>query len=178
MNISKEVKRAQRGKVSSFEKLVTSHQLILYRIARTILSRNEDCADAIQETIVKAFEKLSSLREPQYFKTWIIRILMNECYQIVRKRKNIVPFEDWKETSSLEKGYESIEVEELLSVLPHEQQELIKLYHIEDISIQDLSSIYEVPENTVKTRLRRAREKMREILEQEDEVQWKNGKIK
>ncbi|MDG5788545.1 sigma-70 family RNA polymerase sigma factor [Evansella sp. AB-P1] len=178
MDIQKEVKKAKKGHRGAFEKLVLYYQVMMYRVAKTILSRDEDCADAIQETILKAYEKISTLREPKYFKSWLIRILMNECYQIGRQRKRVVSIEEWVEPSSLDSGYEKIEVTELLHKLPSEQRELLQFYHIEDISIYDLSVIYEVPENTIKTRLRRARENVRDIFQKEDDSKWINGKIK
>lgn len=53
----------------------------LYHVSKTILSVDQDCEDAVQSAILKAYEKLNTLKEDQYFKTWIIRILLNECYR-------------------------------------------------------------------------------------------------
>ncbi|RDW19356.1 sigma-70 family RNA polymerase sigma factor [Oceanobacillus chungangensis] len=177
MRIVKEVKKAQKGNVTSFEKLIAAHNVIMYRVAKTILSRDEDCADAIQESILKAFQNIRTLREPAYFKTWLCRIIINECNQIHRQRKNLVSMEDWVEPSSEESGYYQIEMEDLLNALPVEQAQLLKMFHIEDISIHDLALIFEVPENTVKTRLLRAREKMRDLLlKKEEGFRWTDGK--
>ncbi|ADU32088.1 RNA polymerase sigma factor [Evansella cellulosilytica] len=180
MDSIKEVKKARKGNAAAFERLIIEHQVMMYRVAKTILPKDEDCADAIQETILKAYEKLPTLREPAYFKTWLMRILMNESYQILRQRKKIVVLEEWGEQSSDDVGYEKIEIMELLETLPEEQCQLLKLFYIEGFSIEDLASIYKVPENTIKTRLRRAREKMRTIMtkEKEEKTTWKNGKTK
>ncbi|ALC91722.1 RNA polymerase subunit sigma-24 [Bacillus sp. FJAT-18017] len=176
MNLIKEVKKAIKGNSSSFEMLIVTHKLMMYRVARTILSRDEDCADAIQEAIMKAFQNIHNLKEPRYFKTWLIRILLNECHQLHRKRKNLVSIDELAEPSSMENGYEKIEVEQLLDMLPLEEKQLLKLFYIEDLSIHDLSLILDIPENTVKTKLRRAREKMQKTLAKDTEVkQWKNG---
>ncbi|MFC0471487.1 sigma-70 family RNA polymerase sigma factor [Halalkalibacter kiskunsagensis] len=172
----KEVKKAIKGNVSSFEKLILNYKLTMYRVTKTILAREEDCADAIQEAILKAYQKIHTLREPAYFKTWLIRIVMNECQQQIRQRKKLVSIEELSEPSSKDQGYEKIEVEQMLDALPQEQKHLLKLFHIEDISIQELALIFQVPENTIKTRLRRAREKMRDELERHEEVTtWTNG---
>lgn len=170
-------KKAKKGNVTSFEKLILMQKVTMYRVAKSILARDEDCADAMQETILKAFQSIHTLREPAYFKTWLIRILINECNQCIRNRKNLIPFEDLIEPYASDSGYEKIEVEQMLASLPEEQRQLLKLFHIEDISVSDLALIYDEPENTVKTKLRRAREKMRVILEKQDkEVSgWKNG---
>lgn len=162
MDALKEVKKAQKGNTSAFEKLIISHQLILYRVAKTILKKDEDCADAVQETVLNAYRKIHTLREPSYFKSWLCRILINECYNIVNRRKNLIALDKWMEPPTPDRGYEEIEIDQMLQTLPPEQGQLLKLFHIEDISIRDLAAIFEVPENTIKTRLRRAREKMRE----------------
>lgn len=176
MNLIKEVKKAIKGNSSSFEKLILTHKLLMYRVSRTILSRDEDCADAMQEAIMKAFQNIHTLREPSYFKTWLIRILLNECHQLHRKRKNLISIEELAEPLSKEHGYEKIEIEQLLDVLPSEDKQLLKLFYIEDLSIHDLALILDIPENTVKTKLRRAREKMQKTLAKDEEVTtWKNG---
>jgi RNA polymerase sigma factor (sigma-70 family) len=125
-----------------------------------------------------SFEKLiHTLREPRYFKTWLIRILLNECHQLHRKRKNLISIDELAEPLSKENGYEKIEIEQLLDVLPSEDKQLLKLFYIEDLSIHDLALILDIPENTVKTKLRRAREKMKKTLGEEEEVMtWENGK--
>jgi len=176
VDLSKDIKKAIKGNHSSFEKLILSHKLIMYRVSRTILTRDEDCADAMQEAIMKAFKSIHTLREPKYFKTWLIRILINECYQLLRKSKNIISINKLPEQLSSEMGYQKIEVEQLLNVLSPEDKQLLKLFYIEDITIRDLSLILEVPENTIKTRLRRARLKLKQklTLDKEDVI-WKNG---
>ncbi|WP_332632413.1 sigma-70 family RNA polymerase sigma factor [Halalkalibacter flavus] len=177
MDQLKEVKKATKGNVSSFEKLIVTYKVMMYRVAKTILSHDEDCADAIQEAILKAYKNVHTLREPAYFKTWLVRIVMNECHQLNRNRKNLVSIEELAEPYSKDHGFEKIDLEQMLDSLPKEQKQLLKLYHLDDISIHELSLIFEVSENTIKTRLRRAREKMREKLTKHEEVStWINGK--
>ena len=63
----------------------------MYHIAKSLLYNDADCADAIQEAIVKAFVKLHTLKDDSYAKTWLIRIVMNECYATCAKRKKLFP---------------------------------------------------------------------------------------
>ena len=65
--------------------LILSSERQLYVTAKTILANDQDCADAIQESIVKAFSKIHTLKNDRYVKTWLIRILINECYNITRQ---------------------------------------------------------------------------------------------
>ena len=73
----------------------------LYHIAKSILKNDDDCADAMQNAILHAFEKLHTLRNEMYFKTWLTRILINECNYIIRSRKAQVPYEDYCESLRL-----------------------------------------------------------------------------
>ena len=72
-------------KKENFSMQVLQAEDSLYRVAKSILHNDEDCADAIQNGILKAFQKLDTLKNDRYFKTWLTRIVINECYQIIRQ---------------------------------------------------------------------------------------------
>lgn len=74
-------------------KLILSSERQMYLTAKTILHNDQDCADAIQEAIVKAFQKIDTLQKDRYAKTWLIRILIHECYNLLRKESSFVPLE-------------------------------------------------------------------------------------
>ena len=76
-----------------FIKEVRDAESMLYHISKSILKNDSDCGDAVQETILKAYEKLPTLKKEKYFRTWITRILINECKGILRKRKNVILFD-------------------------------------------------------------------------------------
>lgn len=82
----------------------------LYHIAKSILRNDEDCADAMQNALLHAFEKLHTLKNEKYFKTWLTRILINECNHIIRSRKDQVPYEDYCEaqTSGSQENYSEV----------------------------------------------------------------------
>lgn len=175
MDVPKEVRRAQRGNVQAFENLIQAHKVVMYQVSKTILTRDADCRDAMQESILKAFEKIKTLRDPIFFKTWLLRIVINECNLIHRQNKKVTDLGDFNVPTTYEDGYERIELEQLLETLPREDRRLLELYHINDISIKDLAEIYQKSENTIKTRLRRARENARHILGKQEGYAWKNG---
>ena len=81
-------------KKEQFTKEVLNAEKSLYHTARSILANDEDCADAMQNAILHAYEKLHTLRSEAYFKTWLTRILINECCQIIRSKKPTVSYED------------------------------------------------------------------------------------
>ena len=82
--------------------LVLDSERQLYSTAKTILFSDQDCADAIQETIVKAFSKIDTLKNDKYARTWLIRILINECYNLVRKSSKFISFEDLEDRLEME----------------------------------------------------------------------------
>lgn len=84
-----------------FIKEVRDAEAMLYHISKSILKNDSDCGDAVQETILKAYEKLPTLKKEKYFRTWITRILLNECKGILRKRKNVIPYEEYMDNMRL-----------------------------------------------------------------------------
>ena len=77
------VKRSISGDADAFLELMEKNSLAMYKVARGILDNDEDAADAMQDTILTCFEKIHTLKNPEYFKTWMIRILINECNKIL-----------------------------------------------------------------------------------------------
>ncbi|MFC4807873.1 sigma-70 family RNA polymerase sigma factor [Paenibacillus sp. GCM10023250] len=175
MDEAKEVRRAQQGDAQSFARLIQAHKTVMYQVAKTILKRDADCADAIQEAIVKAFEKIGTLREAAYFKTWLLRILINECNRIHRQRKTVVALDRSALPAARDHGYEQVELDQLLGTLPDEESRLLELYYLDDISVKVLAELYRKPENTIKTWLRRARGAARRIWGEQEGYTWKNG---
>lgn len=177
MKVTKEVRKAQKGQATAFEKLIREHQLIMYRVAKTKLFKEEDCADAIQEAILKAFRSIESLREPKYFKTWLLRIVMNECYAILRKKQKIIDIDTYHEPYTEEQGFKEVEVKDMLEQLSPEYSEVLKLYYLDDLTMKDIAIILDISENTVKTRVRRARQQAHSIISKgEEDAGWNSGK--
>lgn len=145
-------------------KLIIASEDTLYHVAKTLLYNDADCADAIQEAIVKAFTNLDTLRKDSYAKTWLVRIVINECYAIMRKQKNIVPIEDYQ-------GLEAVWTEdysdlyEAVSRLSKETRLCVALYYLEGYSIKETAKMLDMTESAVKNRLSRARAKLRSELE-------------
>lgn len=149
----------------AFGKLVIESQDSLYRVAKSILYSDEDCKDAISEAITKGFEKLDTLKKDRYAKTWLIRILINECYDIHRRNKDL----DYIEAHTYELGYEEqdnySELYEAIIKLDVDYRTAIVLYYIEGYKIKEIASMVDSTETAVKKRLARAREKLRLYLE-------------
>lgn len=158
--------------------LILESERQLYSTAKSLLCDDQDCADAISETIVKAFSKLPTLRVDRYAKTWLIRILLNECYSILRKQSKQVSVEniqEYLENSAdqmiqadsaemrMQEDYE--ELYQALNMLKDELRLPMILYYIDEYSIKEIAQILEISEGAVQKRLVRAREKMRRTLQ-------------
>ncbi len=137
----------------------------LYHIAKTLLYNDADCADAIQEAIAKAFAGLHRLQKDAYAKTWLIRILMNECYAIMRREKRVVSLEDYQQEEAAAETEDYSDLYEALRQLPEESRICVTLYYLEGYSVRETAKLLDITESAVKNRLARARAKLRAELE-------------
>lgn len=139
----------------------------MYHVAKTLLQNDADCADAISETIVKAFAKLDTLRHDRYAKTWLIRILMNECYMTMRREKRIVSLADYPMEERAVEHEDYSDLYRAILKLPADIRICVTLYYMEGYSVKEIAEMLEVTESTVKNRLARARRRLRNDLEPE-----------
>lgn len=145
--------------------LIIASEDTLYHVAKTLLYNDADCADAIQETIVKAFSKLDTLRQDAYAKTWLIRILMNECYAIMRREKRVISLEDYTPEEVSEENADYSDLYEAIRRLPEEARLSVTLYYMEGYSVKEIAKLMDTTESAVKNRLARARNRLRNELE-------------
>jgi len=136
----------------------------LYHIAKSILKNDEDCADALQSAILTAWQKQNTLREEAFFRTWMTRILINECYQLIRNRKDQVSYEDYMEHEEAQSRTEYSELYEAVLELSENYRIPFVLHHVEGYSVKEVGKILKLKESAVKVRLHRARNLMKEKL--------------
>ena len=148
--------------------LESQHQM--YATAKAILKDDHDCADAIQETIVKAFAKLGTLRKDRFVKTWLMRILMNECYNICRRSEKVLPIDQYMEQiETPQKERENYgELYEAVQELREELRIPVVLYYVEDLSCREIAEMLDISEGAVQKRLARAREKLKNRLKDKE----------
>ena len=108
------------------------------------------------------------MKNPQYFKTWLIRILINECNQILRHYKKVNTIEEVPETPRQDKTLAEFEFKEMLEQVDEKYRVILVLYYEQGFKISEIAELLELNENTVKTRLARAREQIRSAYFQED----------
>ena len=149
----------------AFIREVRNAETMLYHISKSILKNDADCGDAVQETLLKVYEKLPMLKEEKFFRTWITRILINECKGILRKQKKVVPYEDYMDNERLSEENRYHHLYMAIMELPEDLRILVTLYYIEGFSQKEIS---EILEGTIKSRLSRARDFLKVQLSDEE----------
>lgn len=152
------IKKAQKGDKDAFVQLMEAYKQDLYKTAKSYLRCDEDAADAIQDTILSCYEHLAELRETKYFKTWLIRILINKCKDILKKKENLL--EEFPDREDPQNPYQNVEFEELMDMVDEKYRIVLTLYYAEGFTAKEIAQILDVSENTVKTRLARGKQKL------------------
>lgn len=164
------VRKAQDGDKNAFVTLMREQELSLYRAAKAILHREEDVEDAVQETVCKAFQKLPDLRQPKFFKTWLTRILINCCYDLLRQQKGLVPLELLPETGAPDRDSDlSLDVRAALDALSENDRLVMTLFYLNDLPVRDIAQTLAISESAVKQRLVHARRRFRNAYEEREE---------
>jgi RNA polymerase sigma-70 factor, ECF subfamily len=161
-----DVRLAKKGDKEAFGRLIESNKVTLYRLALSILVEKQDIEDAIQNSIIKAYEGVIYLKKNEFFKTWLIRILINECKSILKKNKKIVHLEEASIDISVTDDYSNIELTSAVNLLEEDLKIVTTLFYFEDIPQKDISKLLGIPEGTVRSRLSRARTKLYEMLKE------------
>lgn len=161
--MNKLIKRAQCRDADAFTELMQSQMQSMYKTAGMMLRNDEDAADAISETILICWEKIGQLRKPEFFKTWMIRILINECYNILRRRKRVYPVDEIEEVPEPDDAYENVEWMEMLRRLDEKYRMVLILYYVNGLKTTEIGSVLHIPVSTVRTRLARGRDQMAQL---------------
>ena len=162
--------KKQRNKARTFIQLVESNKHSMYKIARSYLSNDEDIADAIQDAIESCWRNLDQLEKPAYFRTWMTRILIHKCIDIIRKNRREHPVSDFPEYGAEHKDLDNYEFSELMKSLDEKYRTILLLYYGEGFKISEIAQLLDMEENTVKTRLSRGRQKFRMMWDSQDAV--------
>lgn len=157
------VYKAKKGDKQAFTDLILRIEDELYKIARVRLNNNEDIFDAVQETMLSAFKSLNKLKDENYFKTWIIKILINKCNDIYKSKKaDIVSLNDNIKTDESDNySDDNLNFEFIIKYLNYDERIAMTLYYLEEYTTKEISEILKTNENTIKTRIARAKTKIK-----------------
>ena len=147
----------------AFARAIVALTDTLYRVSSSQLRQRADQEDAVQECLRRAWEKRRTLREERYLKTWLIRILINECRNIQRRGARIVPFDEVPEREFHRKENYS-DLYKAVMTLPEEQRIAVALYYMEGYTVREIASMEGTTQSAVKNRLLRARRTLKTLL--------------
>ncbi len=149
-----------------FEAFVATHESMLYRTALAVMGNVSDAEDAVQEAFLRAYEKAPKFESKEHEKAWLIKVTVNFCNSRLR-----APWR--KRTASLLDSYpaaepEQREVLEQVMALPPKYRSVLHLYYYEGYSVKDIAGLTGQKENTVRSLLTRARQKLKSGLKEDD----------
>ena len=167
------IENSKNNDIESFTNLIQSIENDLYRIALIRLKNIDDINDAIQNTIINIYKNINKIKNYQYFKTWAIRILINECNKIYKQKSKSNNYESEidslpSETHCINDIDNKIDFELALKNLSYEENLIITLKYNSQLSCSEISKILRVNINTVKSRLKRGKEKIKQYYERKE----------
>lgn len=154
---------------NEFAQAIEAVKKQLYKTAYLYLGNEASALDAVDESIYKAFKAIKSLRQPEYFNTWITRILINECKKELKRLKRIKPEEYIPLDSIHEYNFDSFTLKEAIAHLPEELRSVIILRYFLEFTLSKTAQILDIPQGTIATRQRRALQLLKLELSEEEE---------
>jgi RNA polymerase sigma-70 factor (ECF subfamily) len=150
-----------------FQQEAMKLERLLFRICWSQLNNSEDCADAVQEALMCAWNERDRLRSMSSFKPWLTRIVANTCSNMLRKRsrEKLVPLED---TDMADRpAPEPLSIKEAIDTLSPDHRAAVTLHYLEGYSVRDTARLLHIPVGTAKTRLMYARQRLQTLLRDE-----------
>ncbi|RWZ54663.1 sigma-70 family RNA polymerase sigma factor [Halobacillus fulvus] len=171
MPIIRLVKKAQKGNDKSFLKLFQQLEGDIYRMAYVYVKNKEDALDVVQEVAYQSFKKIDTLKNPEYFKTWVMKITINCATNVLRKNKNVVQLKP-EYNDILGTEHEdiplAISLQDLIEALDEDEKSIVLLRFYHNFTFKEISELLDIPLGTAKSVLYRALNKLRKQFEEGD----------
>ncbi len=170
--MEKLIEEAQKGNEEAFTKIIIDLEKDLYKMARARFNSEDDICEVVQETIIAAFNNMKKLKKPEYFKTWIIKILINNCNKMYKKKRKKDLFEydekileDTYSKNEYEIVIDKLDFEGLIKNLKYNERITLILYYMENLTTKEIGKLLKEPESTIRNRISRAKLKLKKELE-------------
>ena len=166
------MQKAKEGDKDAFSEIILEIKKELYYLSKAKLNSEDDIADCIQDTIIISYQNIKKLKENSYFKTWIIKILINQCNKRLRNNKKQnnyienIPIENCMIKKELES--EKIDFDFLIKDLQSDEKTILTLFYRFEYTIKEISIILNKNENTIKSKIQRARNKLKNKFKGEE----------
>ncbi len=172
------VKKAKKGNEEAFSKLILAEKDSLYKIAISRMKTIEDAEDVIQETVIEAYVKMHTIRKNESFKSWIRTILLDMIKTFYeRKAKKDIKIQtklmenfEKDNVNNIIKTEQDMDFKMLLNKLEDEDRTIILLFYNDGYKVKEISKMLNMNENTVKTKLSRARKKIEKMKQGGDKI--------
>lgn len=155
---------------ATFSREAMACQRLLYHICWAMLSNEADCADAVQEAMLRAWQRQGSLRRPEAFRPCLCRITANVCKDMLRRQRRERALPLWESAAAFAYDEAGLDLRQALEQLSPEQRAAVALHYFDGLSVEEVSRSLGIPSGTVKTRLLYARRKLSRLLREELEV--------
>ena len=158
------VEKAKRNDCEAFTQLILMIQKDLYCVAKSRIANENDIEDIMQETMLMAYLNLKKLKNNCFFKTWIIRILINNCHKFykIKKHKSLDDHEITNKIGSFEIDLSNIEFENFISFLKEDERTILTLYYYLGYTSKEIARILNKREGTICSKISRAKIKIKE----------------
>lgn len=150
-----------------FAAAVTAHRRAMYRAARALLSSDADTEDAVSEAILRAWQAFGRLRDEKELKSWLIKITVNCAYEHHRRGAHVTYTDDLEPLAGGAEDKHDFTLWDAVCALPEDYRVATVLFYYEDMTTAEIAKTLGVREGTVRSRLSRARNRLRTLLEEE-----------
>ncbi|ANC75656.1 RNA polymerase subunit sigma-70 [Fictibacillus phosphorivorans] len=158
--------KAIKGNDEAFLQLIQTYKVDLYKTALSFLRNEEEALEAMQEVTYSAYKNIKKLKNEFYFKTWLIRIMINYCNDQLKLKKRFVMNDEMLNSLGVSENHTQLELKDAMLDLDDRSREILTLKYFNDVKIKDIATIMQCPEGTVKTWLNKALRALREKLDE------------
>lgn len=167
MKLERLVNKAQKGNAKAYLMLFQRYEEDIYRMAYVYVKNQDDALDIVQEVAYQSFKKISTLKKPEYFKTWLMKITINCSLNVINKNKKVIPLYPDFEVLTGSENHDialSLSLDELMNTLQEDEKSVVLLKYYDDRTLKEISEILDMPLGTAKSVLYRALDKLRQNI--------------
>ena len=169
MELEEKIIKAKKGDDNAFYELISERKEMLYKTAFTYVKNKEDALDILNETVYRAFISIKRLKEPEFFNTWLTRILINCALDTLRKDKKVLQLDEQAGIANLSSNLAQEDVFDLniaVDSLKEKYKTIVILKYFQDMTLAEIAEVLQCPLGTVKTNLYKALKELKINLEE------------
>jgi len=169
LELEEKIIKAKKGDDNAFYELISERKEMLYKTAFTYVKNKEDALDILNETVYRAFISIKRLKEPEFFNTWLTRILINCALDTLRKDKKVLQLDEQAGIANLSSNLAQEDVFDLniaVDSLKEKYKTIVILKYFQDMTLAEISEVMQCPLGTVKTNLYKALKELKINLEE------------